>query len=170
MNIQMVNTNGRIVPLLFRRFPSHISVFFSFLISFLISRLYNAQNIDEMRKAFSWLKKVTEEWIQLLVVKNHEIFQAVTSFGSLRNHLQNSTRKNFVPCCSMIVITLLQLHLIILILLWLFVYFVQLSFSFGNNTANLHGGVEVDNSNSTSKEKKIVTIHVLLERRNQWAN
>lgn len=67
----------------------------------------------------------------------------------------------------MIVITLLQLHLIILILPWLFVYFVQLSFSFGNNTANLHGGVEVDNSNSTSKEKKIVTIHVLLERRNQ---
>lgn len=48
-------------------------------------------------------------------------------------------------------------------------YFVQLSFSFGNNKTKLHGGVEFANSNSTFKEKKTVTIHILLDRRSQWA-
>lgn len=170
MNIQIINTNGRIVLLLLQRLPSHICIFqISYFFSYF--KIIQWPKHWGNEKSFQLAKEsCTEHWSQLLVVRKHEMFQAVTSFGSLRNHLQNSTRENFVPCCClMIVIALLQLHLIILILLLLFMYFVQLSFSFGNNKTKLHGGVEFANSNSTFKEKKIVTIHILLDRRSQWA-
>lgn len=160
---------SELFPCYSKRLPSHISVFFRF--GGLYFKIIQCPKHWWNEKSFQLAKEsLTDDWIQLLIVKKHEMFQAVTSFGSLRNHLQSSTRKNCVPCCClMIVIAWLQLHLIILILLSLFMYFVQLSFSFSNNTTNLHWGVEVNNSNSTFKEKKIVTIHVLLERRNWWA-
>lgn len=160
---------AELFPCYSKMLPSLISVVFRFgEIYFKIRQCpkhwWNEKNFQLAKES------CTDDWIQLLTVTKHEMFQAVTSFGSLRNHLQSSRRKNFVPCCClMIVVILLQLHLIILILLLLFMYFVQLFFSFSNDTTNLYWGVEVHNSNSTFKKKKTVTIHVLLQGRNLWA-
>lgn len=157
MNIQIINTNGRIVLLLLQRLPSHICIFqISYFFSYF--KIIQCPKHWGNEKSFQLAKEsCTEHWSQLLVVRKHEMFQAVTSFGSLRNHLQNSTRENFVPCCSlMIVIALLQLHLIILI----FFYFLCTLYNFPSALATI--------KLSFTEELNLLIQTVLLRKRKLW--
>lgn len=133
------------------------------------SRLFSAQNIDEM---ISWLKNILQ-MIELNYwsVISMKCFRLSPFLGRLKTLYKNSTRSDVVP---FVVIARLQLHFVILSLLLLFTYFVQLSSSFINDATDLHRGIKVNISNNIFIEGgKKVKIHIhcisLLERRNWWA-